>query len=349
LRVALIKQILDVFGPWSGVKWKDTSPTKLFEVWPNKAVYWELTCMLRADWYIVPQALGGDYTRVAVEMFPGRAEAIRKYTKNVTPVEEIPFEQYDLVISFDAILGAPDDNVPLFAYFAQEHWDRLYTQSLRRPAAGYDLFLAHMMDSNSTVSSLPQSISFPYLHDADLVRSTFPGQRQEAVWVEWRTLMTLGMKDSSEPWSEVGEAAVARLKDILDLPICYRSKLHEQSYGFADPPKWGDAAAYLHALAGCRYFVSVGGRIGAGQGLAEAAAAGCICIGQEDRAYHRLICHRSCLCGDMAEMPARLEVVRRSSDLQGEILTQQDENLARHFRSGPLALLAKAIELKRGS
>jgi hypothetical protein len=346
VRVALVKQVLDVFGPWSGVKWRDTSPVRLFEVWPNKAVYWELTCMLEADWYVIPQTSRGDYTRVAVETFPGRAEAIRKYTTNITPVEEIPFEQYDLVISFDAILDVAQGRGPLFAYFAQEHWDKLYTQSLERPAPGYDLFLAHMMDSSSSVSSLPQSISFPYLHDASLVRSTFPAQRQEAVWVEWRTLMTLAMRDSSEPWSEVGDAAAGRLKDILDLPICYRSRLHEQTYGFADPPNWGDAARYLQALAGCKYFVSVGGRIGGGQGLAEAAAAGCLCIGQDDRPYHRLICHPSCLCTDMAEMPSRLRILRGSRDLQREVLAYQDENLDHDFRKNPLNLLAKAIGLK---
>jgi hypothetical protein len=349
LKVALVKQVLDVFGPWSGVKWKDTSPTKLFEVWPNKAVYWELTCMLKADWYVIPQASRGDYTRVAVETFPGRAEAIRKYTKNVTPLELVPLNQYDLVITFDAILDVGRSGGTLFAYFAQEHWDQLYAQSLRRPASGYDLFLAHMMDSNSEVGSLPQSVSFPYLHDANLVRSTFPTQRVEAVWVEWRTLMTLGMKDSSEPWSEVGDAAAARLKDILELPICYRSNLHEQTYGFADPPRWGDAATYLHALAGCRYFVSVGGRIGGGQGLAEAAAAGCLCIGQADRAYHRLICHPSCLCADMSEMPSRLRTLRGSEDLQREVLACQDVNLDHNFRKNPLNLLAEAVALKTGS
>ena len=346
MRTALVKQVLDVFGPWAGVKWQDTSPQKLFDVWPNKAVYWELTCMLQADWYIVPQASSSDYTRVSVEIFPGRAEAIRKYTKNVTPVESIPFEQYDLVISFDAILEVPRGHPTLFAYFAQEHWDRLYAQSLGRPAGDYDLFLAHMMDSNSTLPSLPQPISFPYLHDANLVRSIFSCEKREVVWVDWRTLMTLGMKDSADPWSHEGEAAAGRLQELLDLPICYRGKPYAQTYGFADPPAWGDAAVYLHELAGCKYYVSVGGRIGGGQGLGEAASAGCLCIGQEDRAYHRLICHPSCLCADMAEMLQRLKTVVRSPDLQGEILSWQDEALRKHFDRGPMHLLEEAVHIK---
>jgi hypothetical protein len=346
LKTALVKQVLDIFGSWAGVHWRDTSPRQLFDVWPSKAVYWELTCMLQADWYIVPQACHGDYTKVAIDTFPGRAEALRKYTKNVTPVESIPFDQYDLVISFDAILDVPKDHPALFTYFAQEHWDRLYIQSLQRPAGNYDLFLAHMLDSHSALSSLPQSISFPYLHDAALLRSTFPSKQHEVVWVEWRTLQTLAMKDSSDPWCPEAEDAAARLQDLLDLPVVYRGATYQQTYGFSDPPAWGDAAIYLQALADCKYFVSVGGRIGAGQGLGEAAAAGCICIGQADRSYHQLLCHPAALCADMAEMPRRLRAIVASPDLQAEILAWQDQNLLLHFRDRPLALLSEALQCK---
>jgi hypothetical protein len=347
LRTALVKQVLDVFGSWAGVKWKDTSPQKLFDVWPGKAVYWELTCMLQADWYIVPQASHGDYTRVAVDTFPGRAEVLRKHTRNVTPVGSIPFDEYDLVISFDAILKVPQNHPAVFAYFAQEHWDRLYTQSLHHPVNGYDLFLAHMMDSNSTINSLPSSISFPYVHDANLFRSIFPVAKRDAVWVEWRTLMSLAMKDSADPWCSEAEAAADRLQDLLELPIRYRGTPHRQTYGFADPPAWGDAAIYLQALAECKYFVSVGCRIGGGQGLAEAASAGCICIGQEDRAYHKLLCHPSCLCADIAEMYKRLRAVQLDSSLQQEVLAWQDRQLLEHFHDRPLEALQRAIEIKR--
>ena len=302
--------------------------------------------MLQGDWYVVPQAATSDYTEVAIATMPGRTEAMRKYTKNVTPAKSIPFEEYDLVISFDAILKVPRNHRTLFAYFAQEHWDRLYTDSLRKPAAGYDLFLAHMMDARSTLTALPQSVSFPYVHDTNLVRSIFPGEKREAAWFDWRALMTLGMRDTSEPWSAEGDAAAGRLQELLDMPIRYRGQPHAQTYGFADPPAWGDAAMYLQELSRCKYFVSVGGRIGAGQGLAEAAAAGCLCIGQEDRAYQKLICHPACLCEDMAEMPTRLKALRSSEDLQREVLAYQDRALRTHFERGPLNLLREAVQMK---
>jgi hypothetical protein len=346
LKTALVKQVLDVFGPWASVKWEETTPLQLFEVWPTKAVYWELTCMLQADWYVVPQAASGDYARVAVDKFPGRAEAIRKYTKNVTPIENIPFEQYDLVVTFDAIMDVPQGHQALFAYYAQEHWDRLYKRSLARPVRGYDLFLAHMMDAKDRITHLPQAVSFPYMHDARIVRATFPCEKKDSVWVDWRTLMTLATRESADPWCPQADAAAERLQSILDLPIHYRGKLHEQPYGFADPPAWADAAVYFRELAACKFFVSVGGRIGAGQGIGDAASAGCICIGQEDRAHHRLVCHPECLCADMAEMFQRLRKVVENADLQAEILAWQDEALDKHFGRGPLQLLEEARQMK---
>jgi hypothetical protein len=206
-----------------------------------------------------------------------------------------------------------------------------------------------MMDSNADVNGLPRAISFPYLHDPNLVRKVFPCEKREAVWVEWRTLMTLAMKDSSVPWGPESEAAGRRLAALLDMPIRYRGTILAQTYGFADPPAWGDAAVYLRELAECKYFVSVGGRIGAGQGIGEAAAAGCICVGQADRAYHKLICHPACLCADMGEMYERLTAVVESPKLQAEVTARQDQNLAKHFRNEPLAMLSRAIELKKQS
>jgi hypothetical protein len=346
MRVALVKQALDVFGSWSGVKWKDTSPIKIFEVWPSRALFWELTCMLQADWYIVPQAMESDYTRDAVQDHPGRAEVIGRYTKNIVAPEDIPFEKYDLVITFDPILKVPPGSPTLFAYFALEHWDRIYTASLRRPLVGYDLFLAHMIDCNATVESLPQAVSFPYPHDSMLVRSIFPAEKQELVWVDWRTLTTLAMQGPAEPWSSESEAASVRLGEILELPILQRGKYFQQSYGFADPPVWGDAASYFQALAECKYYVGVGRVAGAGQGLGDAAAAGCLCVGQSEIAYHRLICHAACLCEDIAELPTRLKALRDSTDLQQEVLAYQDEALRKHFEQGPLNLLRQAVQMK---
>lgn len=347
MKVALIKQVLDVFGPWAGVRWADTSPTKLFEVWPGKAVYWELTCMLEADWYIVPVRVEGDYLLDAIRKHQGRAELIERHTINVAPLEAIPFQDYDLVISFNAILDIPPGLPAVFAYYAQEHWDSLYCNSVRRPVPGYDLFLAHMMDARAELLSLPQAVSFPYPHDLRLARSIFHPARQEAAWADWRLPITLSNGTLRDGWSPKADAALQRLRAVLDIDVRCRTGSHGISYAISDVPAWGDAAHYYRELAECRYYIAVGRLAGAGQGLAEAAAVGCICIGQEDRVYHRLLCHPSCLCEDMAQMPSKLRHLRQNPGLQDEVLVWQDQSLEEHFHRAPLALLSKAIELKR--
>jgi hypothetical protein len=158
--------------------------------------------------------------------------------------------------------------------------------------------------------------------------------------------MTLAMKGPADPWTPEADAAAERLQDILEIRIDHRGKYNQQSYGFADPPKWGDAAEYLRAVSTRKYYVSVGRIDGAGQGLAEAASLGSICIGQGDKAYHRLICHRSCLCEDIAGLPIKLKAVTSSRDLQQEVLAYQDAALRIHFEQGPLKLLKEAVQMK---
>jgi len=347
LKVALVKQLFDVFGPWSGVKWLDTSPLKLFDVWPGKAVYWELTCMLQADWYIIPSALEGDYFRDVLLKEPDRTQLLEQHTKNVTAVDGIPFEDYDLIICFDAILDIPPGLPNLFAYYAQEHWDAIYSHSVKRPLNGYDLFLAHMMDAPSDLKRLPQAIAFPYLHDPKIVRPLFPPPKQELAWIDWRTATTLANQPRDSSWSPETDAALVRAEETLGLPVRSGSTKNSKSYFIAAEPSWGDAAAYLQQLAECRYYLGVGRLAGAGQGLAEAAALGCLCIGQSDRAYHRLLCHPSCLLDDLFHLPATLRELRQSADLQAEVLDHQDRNLRLHFRDRPLSQLSEAIALKK--
>jgi len=345
-KTALVKQALDVFGPWSGVLWKDTSPERLFDMWPGKAVYWELTCVLKADWYIIPQTLETDYTRDAIRRVAGRAELTEKHVKNITPPEDIPFSDYDVVITFDPILSPPKLSRILYAYYVQEHWDGIYAQSLRKPAPNYDLFLDHMMAAPNRLRALPQPVSFPYIHDHRLMRSLFGSSQQEAAWVDWRTLMTLAMKQLGEAWCPEAQAELYRLQDSLGIEIRCRTSNQAKTYGISDSPQWGDAAHYFRELAECRYYVAVGRIAGAGQALADAAALGCLCIGQKDKPYHRLLCHPLCLCKGMADMPRRLRALRENPELQHEVLAFQDAELLEHFHVRPLNHLQSAIQMK---
>jgi hypothetical protein len=347
LRVAFIKQALDVHGPWSTMLWENTTPRQLLDVWPGKATFWEMTCCLEADWYVIPQQLSSDYTQESVLKYPGRAEMITRNTLNVVAPEEIPVDRYDLVITFDPIWTVPANSPALFAYFVVEHWDRLYQEALRQPRGQYDLFLAHMLDAPKALSSLPQALAFPYLRDPDTVQAVFPAEKVDAVWADFRMLTTLGMAENYGMWVETGHAAAKRLEETLRLPVHYKDSFKEsRPYGISDPPDWGDAAGYFDAMAHCRYYVAVGTIAGAGQAICDAASLGCLCVGQQEKAFHRLICHPAALCAHMVELPRRLRAIAGSRDLQEEVRAWQDAALRDFFQQRPLALLEEAITIK---
>jgi hypothetical protein len=348
VRVAFIKQTLDVHGPWSSVLWKHTTPRRLLDVWPGKATFWEMTCCLQADWYIIPQQLSSDYAH-EVKKYLGGPEIITRHTRNVVAPGEIPVEQYDLVITFDPIWAVPANSSTLFAYFVVEHWDRLYQEALREPRGHYDLFLAHMLDAPNTLSSLPQALAFPYLRDPDTAQAVFPADKEEAVWADFRTLTTLGMAETYGMWVATGDAAAKRLEETLRLPVRYKSDFNENPYGVSDPPAWGDTVRYFDAMARCRYYVGVGTIAGAGQAICDAASLGCLCIGQQEKAFHRLICHPAALCAGMIELPRRLRTIAGSRDLQEEIRAWQEAALRDFFQQRPLAMLEEALSMKSRS
>jgi hypothetical protein len=349
VRVAFIKQVLDVHGPWSTVLWKDTTPRRLLDVWPGKATFWEMTCFLRADWYIIPQRLSSDYTQEAVLSVPGRAEMVTRNTRNVVAPADIPLEQYDVVITFDPIWNVPADSTTLFAYFVVEHWDRLYKEAQLAPRGRYDLFLAHMLDAPKAIASLPQPLAFPYLRDPDSVRAVFASEKEDTVWADFRTLTTLGMAETYGTWVSAGHAAAKRLEETLRLPVHYKGTFNENLYGISDPPAWGDAVHYFDAMARCRYYLAVGTIAGAGQALCDAASLGCLCIGQQDKAFHRLLCHPAALCASLVELPRRLRAIVGSRDLQEEVRAWQERALRDFFQQRPLALLEEALAIKSGA
>lgn len=346
MKVAIVKQLLDTFGPWSSIRWNETSPHDLFRTWPSRPLHWEMTALFQADWYVIPQQVRTDYTYDSVLKQPGKAQIVRKYTDRLVEPSDIPLDSYDLVITNDPILDFPRGCRTLFAYFVVEHWDRRYAASLRRPLRNADLFLAHMMDASTELSRLPQAISFPYVRHPQSLRALFaPAERKESIWADWRTLAFLGAPSNGND-IETTERAAQRLQEALHLPVAFRSFSMGLYHG-EDPPRWGDAADFLRVLARQKYYLCLGRGSGAGQGLADAASLGCICFGELDKPYHRLLCHPKTLCTDLQELPKRVRRVRASRDLQAEILAWQEKKLQQHFIDEPLSLLHDALSQKR--
>jgi hypothetical protein len=347
MKVAVVKQVLDICGPWQSVRWRDTTPEHIFNYWPGKGQFWEMTCLLKADWFVIPQQQTTDYTRWAVLNHRGHEALIYKYTSGVVEPGEIPFSDYDLVITVDAILDVPSGAKPLFVYYASEHKDRHYLESRVKPLRNYDLFLDHMMEASGNLKSIPQPIAFPYLRDPDTVRALFAREREEAIGIDWRTIATLTLADFDDTWNDACDAAARRLEEVVGLPLRFTGELFRGVYGVNDPPLWGHSRRYLEMISKCKYYLAAGRISGAGQGLADAASLGCICIGQKDKVYHRMICHPDCLSESLIEMP---EIVRRivnSAGLHKEILAWQNQRLLEQFVRGPITILEEAIRWKQ--
>ena len=353
MKVAIIKQQYDAQGPWQGVKWQDTTPEKIFDIWPGTITFWGLSCLLKPDWYVVRQGkLKSDYV-IDILKNSARTRIMEKYAANLTDIEDIPLDDYDLVITLDPILEIPlrqaqgksKKTKTLFAYFVPEHWDRLYNKSIRKPLGDFDLFLAVMLEPQAELVRLPQSVAFPYPCDPEVTRELFrPAEKREAAWAEWRLLCALGMTNL---WNKSAAKAVERLEKVLGLPVVHRGNFHKTPMGIADPPLWGDAARYLRALGACKYYIAVGRYSGPGQGIREAASLECICIGEADKPYHQMVCHPEALCQDMVSMPKVLKKISSSASLQQEIIAHQNKMLQEKFAKEPMAILQKAVEMKK--
>ncbi len=341
-RFAFIKQSLDVFGPWASVPWNARDPKEIFSVWPGKATLWEMTCALQADWYVIPQTVATDYTRDVSRRSPALHGWMTPFVQDIIEPDCIPFDRYDVIITFDPILTGTAGQKHLNTYFANEHWDEVYQTSLQKPRRGYDLFLAHMMDAAIEVSELPQAVSFPYLRAPLLMRSIFPAHRQDSVWVDWRTLAGLA---GLELWGPACIETARQFEKEIGIEVRWK-EYGSTPYGIENPPHWGDGLQYLQEMSACKYYLGLGRISGAGQALCDAASLGSICFGEKHKIYPELVCHPACLCDGFRDVGAVLRRVLESQDLQAEILARQDEALRKFFWDYPMHIIEEARSLK---
>ncbi len=350
LKCAIVKQQYDDHGPWESVKWDTTSPARLFDRWPWKTTYWEMGCLLEADWYVLPFCNDCLYFRNAVvnHRYGNRKAVFDRHVRDVTMPEDVPWEDYDVVISFDPILRPVPGMRTVFAYFSNEHYDPNYRRSLQQPLPGYDLFLDHMVRSPWWIETLPRAVSFPYPRDPGTIRRVFPGagMGEEKVWMDLRTILLF----AHGVYGAIPDMDIARAMELLrghlGIPVWNRG-INYTSMHYEDPPGWGDPVDILRGMAGCRYAVSIA--TWAGQAVCDAASLGLISFGSPIVEYHKMICHPECLCADLPDLARKMRRVRESRDLQTEIIDWQDRSLKDWMVDYPLGVLEQAVELKRAS
>ena len=337
LKVAIVKQTCDVFGPWRSERYDVARPWNVLKKWPSKYCYLEMTHLFQADWYVVPFCHDSKNVRQKIDY---HQQTFDDNVENVRHIEEVPVDDYDVVISLDPILRPSGNDKTLFAYFQNEHHHTEYARSLKGPLPGYDLFLDHMLRAPAWIYDLPQPVAFPYPRSPFSVRNVYPpGQKIDAVWFDKRFVMML--THGNEAADRGGfETTMMSLEQRFGTRIVFRY------LNFEDMTRWGDPYEYMQEMSTCAYYANLIA-CGAGQGLCDAASLGLICFGTPNLPYHRAICHPVCLCRDLSELEWKLSLVRGSAGLQQEIIAWQDAALSDKMVNQPLRLLQSAVEKKR--
>ena len=336
LKVAIVKQRYDLFGPWRSEKWDAGDPLRVLGKWPSRYLYFEMTHLLQGDWYVLPFCHDSKNVRQRLDK---HQQALDDNMEFIRSANEIPVDEYDVVISLDPILRPPRGGRTLYAYYQNEHHHSEYTRSLRAPLPGYDLFLDHMMNGPGWVYDLPQPVAFPYLRNPFVARMICPGDMSDSAWFDKRFIMML--THGSEAFHRGGFGDTLSLLEMrLQIPVRFRNADYENIVG------WGDPYDYMREMSESRYYVNLIA-CGAGQGLCDAASLGLICFGSPKLPYHKAICHPVCLCNDLSELEWKLPMVRSSSDLQQEIRCWQDAALSDRMVTQPIRMLQEAVEMKR--
>lgn len=336
LKVAIIKQQYDLFGPWRNETWDAANPLSVLKKWPSRYLYFEMTHLLQADWYVLPFCHDSKIVRQKID---AHQQLFDDHMEHVQRIGDIPVDDYDVVITLDPILRPPKNGRTLFAYYQNEHHHDEYRRSVKAPLPGYDLFLDHMMNAPDWAYDLPQAVAFPYLRHPFVSRTICPGKQGDAIWFDKRFIMMLTHGNESCHRSGF-EHTMASLEQRFGMRATFRNADYENIID------WGDPYDYMKEMSACRYYINLIA-CGAGQGLCDAASLGLVCFGSPQLPYHRLICHPICLCRDLAELEWKFSMVRGSTELQQEIIAWQDTALSDRMVSQPLRILRSAAERKR--
>lgn len=208
---------------------------------------------------------------------PPRATFSTTFASHAVEADEVPWEDYDLVVSID--ISVPFRIIsktrrPLWAYLPGDPGVPTAKRSLREPPGNYNLSLSHGFRRYPVRPNLgPRTIEFPYTFLRQSTwKEVFPPNPREArsgTMVESHTarLLTPGEK------LELGELGPIRRPDG---PI-------------------QDVADNLNRS---RFYFRCGGGPVIGNGIIEAIAAGCLALGNHREFVNRSLFTRSTLCDE---------------------------------------------------
>jgi hypothetical protein len=352
MRTLFLKQSIDPFGPWRPVDYRYEDPASILEKFYYKPTLWEMTCLLQADWKIIPSRGTGVFNRY-VAQFPRLAKLLARHQTEVVSPDSIDFAAYDIVISTEACLTESlTARFPhtLFLYFMNEHDNQEYNEQRNAPDAAYDYFLDHMCGVTAErVGDFPLSIPMPYLRAPAVVRKIFPRDRDRAarpqIWIDARYIARAALGSARALWTERCDQYAHELRAKHEVEIFYRSNIYRDYYDVQDPSS-RDAPGYYADMRHADYFIGLTAT-GAGQALCDAASLGLACVGTPLLVYHRMTCVPQALCADLGPAISLVKQWHHDERLRASIVASQDAAIDLNMRQRPLRCLELARAKKR--
>lgn len=335
---------------WESLRYP--GPRKLLDSLPFGSLDFSLMVKFQSDTWVIPRddiAKGG--TSCGIDS--GLLAKLECLHQNIVPVSEIPWGDYDCVISYFPILG--EDIIKRYPRvlwcYKEIGINKRMEEALKknRPYGGYDLFLEERLRATDRLERIPQVIAYPYAQNSDIMRELIVPRNEPAVFIDPRNI----------PQRERGRVQMrAEFSNICSLPIRhapfpdFNTMLPKFTFALVSDSrkKILRTADYLDLVGSCKYHLSWRRRQIVGQALIEAAGLGLIIVAPKRSPYSRLLCHPSCLTqpAQPPENGARIiGKIEKDPDWQAEILAHQDKILRERFWNRPLEILDNALKMKR--
>lgn len=338
MKLCFAKQPYCAEYTWESTKW--SGPQALVDALTFRTQNISLAVHCEADTWVLDGQDGWFHT--VKQCNPEGLDALYA-AHTAIPVHQVPWRQYDVVITTDPIVPwhvIKQRPEVLWCYYECGHTSQSAWRSRRAPREQYDLYLDHFMYTRATeIARLPQSVQFPYLANAEILQGLvdIPAVREGILF------------DSKTRGTVKADLPVFMSKGMGRIGHFHRAVARRQ---LTSPAKW------LQLMARCKYFLLWREGPIIGQAAIEAAAMGMIVVAGQRAVYPSMMCHPDCLLDVEAKRQPhhavsgqaaieRIECIEAQPECQAEILAYQHERLEELFWRKPLAMLERAVEMKR--
>jgi len=352
MKICIVKHPYYMNFTWESARYE--SPEQMLKLFKYRSQNLTFVIGMKADvWIVEGKTVSPAFSLDKADpvVFKALYEA-----QPAVPWSTIPWDDYDIVITIDPILNKKQGVVKsrpniLWLYNEPSHRSgRAQAAAQHGPLEPYDLFWDDFMRAPHRVTKLPQSISFPYLANPDIMRALIKPTNDGGVFIDSRHVV--------EQPKGMRVRMVKEFQDICGVPVKYaplEGQITEETrYSrsvLVIRRKMLECADYLKLMGSCKYYLVWRRKLTNGQGALEAAALGLIVIAS-DSAYSKMLCHPTCSIprGGPARTGLRLiQKIEKDRDWQVEILAHQDKMLWKKFWNKPLEILSAALELKRNA